>query len=444
MLNLNIKTSEIFEIDYLEPTAIFEQFHNLKHSALLTGKGMKDIAHYSFIGVIPHTIIRYEENATISTENGISSIEIDFWKLQKLILENQDYHFQDYPANLCGAIGYISYDALHEIEKIPRAENNYNMPILEMTFYNRYYVFDHWQKKAWKIDFTYEKQSEIIVEEDALETFEVKNLQAECDREDYIRKVEKIRDYIFQGDVYEVNLSQQLKGDFSGNSYRLFQKLYEINPAPFSAYLNFGSEKIVCNSPEMFLQADDKLVQTRPIKGTIARSEDISIDKGNQKKLLNSEKDQAELFMIIDLLRNDIGKVCKYGSVVVEAEKRLEAYENVYHLVGIIKGELRDNADYVDLWKATFPGGSISGCPKVRCMEIIHELESYNRHLYTGSIFIMNKKYLNSNIVIRSGIVIDDKIYFNSGGAVTIDSNPESEYEETLTKLQSLMKAVEK
>ena len=442
MLNLNIKTSEIYEIEYLEPAEVFEQYHNIKHSALLTGKGLKDIAHYSFIGVIPHTIIRYEDNATIFTENEISSYEIDFWKIQKLILKKQDFHLLDFPANLCGAIGYISYDALHKLEKIPKAENNYDMPILEMAFYNIYYVFDHWQKKAWKIDFTYEKQSEIIIKEEVTESFEVKNLQAECDRDGYIRKVEEIREYIFNGDVYEVNLSQQLKGDFLGNSYRLFQKLYKINPAPFSAYLNFGLEEIVCNSPEMFLQANNKTVQTRPIKGTIARSDDELIDRENHSKLLNSKKDQAELFMIIDLLRNDIGKVCEYGSVVVKAEKRLEAYANVYHLVGIIQGELRKNLDYVDLWKATFPGGSISGCPKIRCMEIINKLESYNRHLYTGSIFIMNREYLNSNIVIRSGIVIDDKIFFNSGGAITIDSDSESEYEETLTKLRSLMKAV--
>ena len=444
MLKLKLAKTTIYEIVYGDPQQYFEQYYHYDHSVLLTGKGQKDISRYSFIGVFPHTIISFEDEYKIRRQDQVFVSKNDFWKMQEQILSASEYHEQEYPACLCGGIGYLAYDALHQIEQVSAAVNNYEMPAYKMVFYNRYYVFDHWNNVAWQVEFDYAVPSYIATSEQFVEDFKVRNIHAECDKESYIEKVEKIRNYIFNGDVYEVNLSQQIKGEFIGNHYRLFQELYSINPAPFSAYMNFGSEKIICNSPEMFLQADGNLVQTRPIKGTIARSDNAEIDLANRNALQNSAKDQAELFMIIDLLRNDLGKVCRYGSMKVEVEKRLEKYQNVYHLVGIVSGIIREESSYIDLWKATFPGGSISGCPKVRSMEIIHELESYNRHLYTGSIFIMNQKYLNSNIVIRSGIVIEDQVFFNSGGAITIDSDPASEFEETEIKLRSLMQAVGK
>ncbi len=442
MINLHIKQTKISEVLYTQPTDFFQQHYFKDHSALLTGKGLADISRYSFIGISPHTIISYDDKFIIRDEDKVVEYESDFWKFQHRILASTQYHQQAYPANLCGGIGFYSYDVLHEIENIPIQENNYEMPKFKIVFYNEYFVFDNLDKKVWKIEFEYKRVSRIFDLEQYSDDYQVSNISAECNEDEYRAKVEKIKEYILAGDVYEVNLSQQIKAEFSGNPYQLFNKLYQINDAPFSGYLNFGEQKIICNSPEMFLQADGHMLQTRPIKGTIARSEDEDIDTRNRQILLNSSKDEAELFMIIDLLRNDIGKVCKYGSVKVLEEKRLEAYKNVYHLVGIISGMMKAEYDYIDLIKATFPGGSITGCPKVRCMEIIQELESFNRHLYTGSIFIMNQNYLNSNIVIRSGIICDDQIFFNSGGAITIDSDAKSEYEETQTKIKSLLQAV--
>ena len=155
-----------------------------------------------------------------------------------------------------------------------------------------------------------------------------------------------------------------------------------------------------------------------------------------------SEKDQAELYMIIDLLRNDIGKVCRPGSVRVLDRKRIEAYENVYQLIGIVEGELEDDKDYVDLLRAVFPGGSITGCPKIRSMEIIDELETFRRNIYTGTIFHFNREFFQSNIVIRTAIVNGNRIFFNSGGAVTIDSVPEDEYDEIIHKVRNIMKVI--
>lgn len=275
--------------------------------------------------------------------------------------------------------------------------------------------------------------------DDESDTYGIENLVWENEHDQYISKVKKIQDYIRNGDVYEVNLTQQVSGDFSGNAYSIFQKLFCLNDAPYSCYFNLGNLKIISNSPELFLRAMDKKVETRPIKGTISRSNDDQQDIKNKNELLGSAKDQAELFMIVDLLRNDLGKIAKIGTVTVKHAKKIEAYKNVYHLVGVVEGEMKSNFDYIDLIKATFPGGSITGCPKIRSMEIIDELETYTRNLYTGSIFMMNKTYFNSNIVIRTIIIENNKIFINSGGAITIDSDPESEYREMKTKLKNIM-----
>ena len=211
-----------------------------------------------------------------------------------------------------------------------------------------------------------------------------------------------------------------------------------------SAYMNYGNLKIACNSPELFLKGDKNKIETRPIKGTINRGKNTEEDQKNCKILLDSEKDQAELFMIIDLLRNDLGKVCEYGSIQVLEAKRMEAYQNVYHLVGIIMGILRKKNSYWDLLKASFPGGSITGCPKVSSFKIIEELETFSRNIYTGTIFMMNREYFISNIVIRTAVFINDNFFLNSGGAITIDSSPEAEYEEINHKLTSMMEILKR
>jgi len=204
--------------------------------------------------------------------------------------------------------------------------------------------------------------------------------------------------------------------------------------------MNFGERKIISNSPEMFLKANENRVETRPIKGTVKTSINEKTDKKNRDYLLNSEKEQSELFMIIDLLRNDLSKVCEVNSVRVLNEKKLEKYENVYHLVGIIEGKLSGKKDYIDLIKATFPGGSITGCPKIRSIEIIKELEEYERNIYTGSIMILNNRFLDSSIVIRTAIIKDNAMYINSGGAITIDSKTEDEYQEMKNKISNFMR----
>ncbi len=261
-------------------------------------------------------------------------------------------------------------------------------------------------------------------------------------RDDYLAAVSRIREYIAAGDVYQVNLSQRFTIGFDGDPYGLFAHLFQMNPAPFFAFVNAGDHQVVSTSPERFIHRSGSTVETRPIKGTRPRSSDKTLDAASCQDLLESVKDGAELAMIVDLLRNDMGKVCRAGSVKVIEHKRVEAYSNVYHLVSVIQGELEPGRDAVDIVRAAFPGGSITGCPKVRAMEIIDELEPCRRHVYTGSMgYFSFHDTMDLSIAIRTATVVDSRLVFSVGGGVVYDSDPAAEYQETLDKGRTLMEA---
>jgi para-aminobenzoate synthetase component 1 len=252
--------------------------------------------------------------------------------------------------------------------------------------------------------------------------------------------IQKIRDYIASGHVYQVNMSQRFEMDFSGSAFSLFKSLYKLNPAPFFSYIEAGDHQIVSTSPERFIRQTGHHVETRPIKGTRPRGKTPEEDEKLGRELSESRKDDAELSMIVDLLRNDIGKVCAGGSVRVSQHKRLEAYENVFHLVSVVEGDLLPNKDSVDLIMAAFPGGSITGCPKIRSMEIIDELEPSRRHIYTGSIgYISFHNNMDLSIAIRTATINRSRVFFSAGGGIVYDSDPSDEYEETLHKGKTLM-----
>jgi para-aminobenzoate synthetase component 1 len=260
---------------------------------------------------------------------------------------------------------------------------------------------------------------------------------------DYTLAVDRIREYIASGDIYQANLSQRFETDFSGDPFNLFQMLFHNNPAPFFAYINAGNHHIVSTSPERFLKQVGNNIETRPIKGTRPRGKTESEDVSLRLELEKSQKDEAELSMIVDLLRNDLGKVCRAGSVNVAEHKRLEAYRNVYHLVSIIKGTLAENRDSIDVLRAAFPGGSITGCPKIRAMEIIDQLEPNRRHVYTGSVgYVSFHETMDLSIAIRTATVYNGKMRFSVGGGIVYDSDPMDEYNETLHKGKTLMETL--
>ena len=256
--------------------------------------------------------------------------------------------------------------------------------------------------------------------------------------------VKKTKRYITEGDIYQVCLSQRFETDFRYDPWLLYRKLNKINPAPFSAYLDFKEIKVISSSPELFLKAEDGIIETRPMKGTMPRGLNKSKDKFFRKKLIESIKDDAELSMIVDLERNDLGKICQPGSVKVVKHRKVERYATVFQTVSIVRGLLMNKELNVEkIIRTTFPGGSISGCPKIRAMEIIDEIEPTQRSVYTGAIGYLsfhNTAYLN--MAIRIIIVKNKKVYFQVGGGIVADSNEEDEYNETLAKAKALIESL--
>jgi para-aminobenzoate synthetase component 1 len=262
--------------------------------------------------------------------------------------------------------------------------------------------------------------------------------------EEYMKAVNRVREYIAAGDVFQVNLSQRFEADLKIPPYELYKRLRTVNPAPFASYLNFSGVAIVSASPERFLKVQSDLVETRPIKGTRPRGRDSVEDKCLAQELTHSTKDRAENMMIVDLERNDLGRVCRYGTVKVTELAILETFPTVFHLTSTVVGRLRRGKSNIDLLKATFPGGSITGAPKVRAMEIIDELEPTKRSVYTGSIgYLGFNEDMDINIVIRTFLIKEGKAYFQVGGGIIYDSDPEAEYMETLDKARALIRALQ-
>jgi para-aminobenzoate synthetase component 1 len=287
-------------------------------------------------------------------------------------------------------------------------------------------------------------QAELVKPQPVKAEFHIdaRRMSANFNRSDYHNAAQRIIDYIAAGDVYQVNMSQCFQAPFQGDTYSLFRHLLDLNPAPFFAYIRGVDHDIVSTSPERFVCRQGRRIEARPIKGTRPRCSDPDEDAAMRRELASSAKDEAELSMIVDLLRNDLGKVCRAGSVKVAEHKRLEAYSNVYHLVSIVAGELDPDTTAADVIRAAFPGGSITGCPKVRAMEIIDELETCRRHIYCGSIgYISFHDTMDLSIAIRTATITGDTLRFSVGGAVVFDSQPADEYQETLDKGRTLMAA---
>ncbi|MGV3721754.1 MAG: aminodeoxychorismate synthase component I [Actinomycetota bacterium] len=262
-------------------------------------------------------------------------------------------------------------------------------------------------------------------------------------RREYEEAVRKVLRYIGAGDCYQVNLSHRFSAPLPCTPRALYHRLRRLSPAPYAAFLDCGDHQVLSSSPELFLRVAGGLVETQPIKGTRPRSADPAEDAAAAAELLASEKDAAELLMIVDLERNDLGRVCRYGSVRVPELRRLESFANVHHLVATVQGELRPGVTPLQALRAAFPGGSITGAPKIRAMEIIEELEPYRRGVYTGAIgWVDGHGRGEWNIAIRTMVTRGDSVYFHVGGGIVADSIPAAEYEETLAKAQGMLQAL--
>ncbi len=348
-------------------------------------------------------------------------------------------------------MGYFAYDLGRGIEKLPDiAEHDIAMPDMAIGIYDWAVVTDHQQRRTWltgygKDERTFDEWNDL---QELLQTkaepnrdeFEVLSaFHPNMDEEYYARAFNKIKHYIREGDCYQVNLAQRFSIDVAGDPWAAYLKLRKLNPAPYSSFFKIPEGAVLSTSPERFLKVNNGLVETKPIKGTRRRSTDVYEDRALSEDLLESKKDRAENLMIVDLLRNDIGKSCRHGSVSVPKLFALESFARVHHLVSTVIGQLADKYHALDLLRGCFPGGSITGAPKLRAMEIIEALEPHRRSIYCGSIaYIGFDGNMDSNITIRTLVHHKDKMYCWAGGGIVMDSRLDAEYQECFDKAAAI------
>ena len=444
------------------PADTFALFKDRPHSFFLdSGMDHERLGRYSFVGAEPFLVVSSRgREIELRRADGRETVEgSPFEQLRSLLAEYRAPREPHPVPFIGGAVGYLSYDLCHFIEKLPATTtDDMAFPEMYFGFHDRALCYDH-MDRTWHavhidvgrddIDFERwvhsleERLNEPVVAPEAGTGAVASAMRTSVTRDEYLEAVRRAKDYITAGDIFQVNLSQRFQAEVNVPPYELYRRLRRINPAPFACYMAFDDMAVVGSSPERFLKVVDGHVETRPIKGTRPRQGDAEFDERMRRELLSSEKDIAELTMIVDLERNDLGRVCSYGSVRVTEPVVLEEYPSVYHLVATVEGDLHEGHDIVDLLKATFPGGSITGAPKIRAMEIIDELEPTRRSVYTGAMgYIGFDGRTDLNIVIRTILMRGREAFLQVGGGIVADSVPVMEYEETLHKGRALFEAL--
>jgi para-aminobenzoate synthetase component 1 len=441
------------------------------------------LGRYSFLAADPFTAVRAKGLLTQQLVEG-RWVRVDgdaLARVEALLEPFRSSPLADVPPFQGGAAGYIGYDWGAALERVPRARyDDLAVPDLLLGLYDWVIAWDHAAGRAWMISTGMPERGEARerraakrlalvkqrvrgvpprqnstvatgdparVARTAAPSYpvpDVPGLRSNFTREGYLDAVARVIEYIRAGDIFQANLSQRLEGSLLDTPLALYERLRRRNPAPFAALLDFGDVVVASSSPERFLRVQpDGRVETRPIKGTRPRGVGPEHDAALALALAESEKDRAENVMIVDLLRNDLSRVCQPGTVRVPELFALEHYATVHHLVSTVVGDLAPGYDAVDLLRAAFPGGSITGAPKVRAMQIIAELEPTARGPYCGAIgYLSTSGALDTSIVIRTYLVRGGEVYFQVGGGIVADSDPEQEYRETLDKAQGLIAAL--
>ncbi|MDD1783336.1 aminodeoxychorismate synthase component I [Enterovibrio sp. ZSDZ35] len=394
--------------------------------------------------------------ATICSENGVNTI--DYRDGRTVVSESDPFEalralqrallpelppMHPWPF-VGGALGYFSYDLGRQVETLPEiAEKDITIPDMGVGIYDWAVIADHTEKKLVVIQPHGQDRFAWLTESAVVDTapFALQgSWQANMTPKTYTDKFNRVQGYLKSGDCYQINLAQRFSAAYQGSEWEAYEKLAAVNGAPFSGFIRLDDAAILSVSPERFLQLHGQEIETKPIKGTRPRSEDKETDSANIEDLLTAEKDRAENLMIVDLLRNDIGRVASPGSVNVPKLFNVETFPAVHHLVSTVTGTLADGKHASDLLRACFPGGSITGAPKVRAMEIIEELEPHRRSIYCGSIgYISRCGTMDTSITIRTLICQNEQIYAWAGGGVVADSEADSEYQETLDKLSKIL-----
>lgn len=454
------------EIPYLDPLLAFQPFAADDYAIFLdSALADERLGRYSFIAADPFQTLT--SKGEVIHLGGQLLRGDPFAVLRRELALYPLTHRAGLPRFQTGVAGYFAYDLCHHLEDLPiPGEDDMGFPDLALGFYDVVLAFDQVQQRAWIIssgcpevgDAARAARARSRIREflsrleDAPEQIAVPSpplhppqIRSNFTRPAYEDAVQRVIDYIYAGDIFQANVSQRFRATLSPKDtpFDLYQRLRDINPAPFAAYLNLGETVIASASPERFLLLRGDRVETRPIKGTRPRGETPEADRALADELLASEKDNAENVMIVDLMRNDLSRICRDHSVKTPEICILESYATVHHLVSTVEGRLNPGAGAVDLLQATIPGGSITGAPKIRAMEIIAELEPTWRGPYCGNVgYISFTGDMDTSIVIRTYAIQGSTVTFQAGGGIVADSDPAAEYEETIDKAQALMDAL--
>lgn len=443
LLDLPFSPAEVFAAFSDQPGCVF----------LDSGRQAYGLGRYSILALRPWRTFCYKQGRGFLDDNH-TGIEIDpfTWLGTHTSWKQEPQH----PLPFCGgAIGYLSYDLGRHLEKLPNlAAIDEEAPALHFGCYSCAVVFDHQKEQTWLIgspalpsfaslwSWWEEHLHHFAPKPRQHKTLQIGELSSNMSPETYKAAVSRVRHYIKEGDVYQANIAQRFASTFADDPVELYLRLREASPAPYAAYLHLGSERILSSSPEKLLTLRGQDIETRPIKGTRKRGQTPEEDALHWEALKHSEKDRAELLMIVDLERNDLGRVCQPGSVETIDLFGLEGYATVIHQTATVRGTLREDLGAIDAIKAMFPGGSITGAPKIRAMEVIEELEPHRRGIYTGSIgYISADGQMDWNIAIRTMRCAREELTFSVGGGIVWDSDPQAEYEETLIKAKAMMQA---
>lgn len=457
--------------DVLTPVSLFLQLRREAYYPFLleSVEGGEQVARYSFLGRNPYQVLEYDGEQVKLKKDGETEVldQPYFEALKSLTTRHHEPKLPDLPRLSGGAVGFSSYDTVREVENLENIpEKDIDLPEAIWAFYDEILAFDHVKQQIiiiktvftnddadssaeelfWKAEKRLDELEKLVYEPvHATDSFTIQpdQISSNMSQQVFEENVDKAKKYIYEGDIFQVVLSQRFETDFGGDRFMLYRALRMVNPSPYLFYLDFGSFALVGSSPEVLVRVQDGTAQLLPIAGTRPRGETPEEDLEFEEDLKNDPKEIAEHIMLVDLGRNDLSRVCKPGSVKPVRKQVIERYSHVMHIVSDVKGELADDQTSVDALMQCFPAGTVSGAPKIRAMEIIDELEPTKRGPYAGAVGYFDfSGNMDTCIVIRTMVITDDKIYIQAGAGIVADSDPHKEFIETKNKAGALVEAL--
>jgi anthranilate synthase component I len=458
--------------DIETPVSAFRKLMNQEYAFLLESvEGGEKIARYSFLGSSPSLIFKSKGSKVELIKSGViidqKTVDDPLDSLKQLLRKYQSVPDPNLPRFYGGAVGYLSYDMVRFMEVLPDENpDDLDIPDAYFMFTDSILIFDHVQHKIKVVSNAHIENNDIdtayytavdqvqqlieVLREPAkpIKRLEEKpgkhQLTSNFQKAEFEAAVEQAKEYIRAGDIFQVVPSQRLQTKISTDPFNIYRALRSINPSPYMFYLKYGDLKLAGSSPEVMLRVEDRVVEVRPIAGTRRRGKSDKEDDDLIEDLLDDPKERAEHIMLVDLGRNDVGRVSKYGTVAVTELMAIEKYSHVMHIVSNVRGELNDDMDEFDALRACFPAGTVSGAPKIRAMEIIDELEPSRRGTYAGAVgYFSFSGNLDTCITIRTILIKGDTAYISVGGGVVADSVPANEYQETMNKAKAMLRAIE-